>query len=85
MRDDSDTSPAENDRGPGIGERLTRARESRGLTIDAAAQDLHVDPSVLRALENEDFDAIVACQHFAIHDRLIPELLAKGKPIFKNA
>jgi cytoskeleton protein RodZ len=60
MQDDSDTSPAENDRGPGIGERLTHARESRGLTIDAAAQDLHVDPSVLRALENEDFDALGA-------------------------
>ena len=60
MRDDSDTSPAENDQGPGIGERLKRARESRGLTIDAAAQDLHVDQRVLRALENEDFDALGA-------------------------
>ncbi len=60
MRDDSDTSPAENNQEPGIGERLTHARESRGLTIDAAAQDLHVDPSVLRALENEDFEALGA-------------------------
>ena len=33
-------------------------------------------------LENEEFDAIVACQMCSEHEELVPQLLAKGKPVF---
>lgn len=43
----------------GVGSALRKARERRGITIDAASRDtrLHVDQ--LRALEAEDFDALL--------------------------
>jgi hypothetical protein len=43
----------------GVGSALRKARERRGITIDAASRDtrLHIDQ--LRALEAEDFDALL--------------------------
>jgi len=44
----------------GIGSRLRSARERSGLTIERAAQKLHLDPAVLQALEAEDFGSLGA-------------------------
>lgn len=44
----------------GIGSRLRSARERGGLTIERAAQKLHLDPAVLQALEAEDFGSLGA-------------------------
>ena len=43
----------------GVGSALRKARERRGITVDAASRDtkLHIDQ--LRALEAEDFDALL--------------------------
>jgi helix-turn-helix protein len=43
----------------GVGSALRKARERRGITLDAASRDtkLHIDQ--LRALEAEDFDALL--------------------------
>jgi hypothetical protein len=43
----------------GVGSALRKARERRGITLDAASRDtkLHIDQ--LRALESEDFDALL--------------------------
>ena len=44
----------------GVGPALRKARERRGITLDAASRDtkLHIDQ--LRALESEDFDALLS-------------------------
>lgn len=44
----------------GIGSRLRSARERSGLTVERAAQKLHLDPAILQALEAEDFDSLGA-------------------------
>ena len=43
----------------GVGSALRKARERRGITLDAASRDtkLHIDQ--LRALETEDFEALI--------------------------
>ena len=43
----------------GVGSALRKARERRGITLDAASRDtkLHIDQ--LRALETEDFEALM--------------------------
>ena len=43
----------------GVGSALRKARERRGITLDAASRDtkLHIDQ--LRALEAEDFEALL--------------------------
>ena len=43
----------------GVGSALRKARERRGITLDAASRDtkLHIDQ--LRALESEDFEALL--------------------------
>src|SRR5215471_4849009 len=42
----------------GIGERLRRAREARGLTLDAVAASTHIRERYLEALEEERFEEI---------------------------
>ena len=44
----------------GVGPALRKARERRGVTLEAASRDtkLHIDQ--LRALESEDFDALIS-------------------------
>ncbi|MGZ5300074.1 MAG: helix-turn-helix domain-containing protein, partial [Actinomycetota bacterium] len=43
----------------GVGSALRKARERRGITLDAASRDtkLHIDQ--LQALEAEDFEALL--------------------------
>ena len=42
----------------GVGERLRRAREARGLTLDAVAASTHIRERYLEALEEERFEEI---------------------------
>lgn len=42
----------------GVGETLRRARAARGLTIEQIATELRIEAPLLRALEDERFDAI---------------------------
>ena len=53
-------SGGESGRGAGIGTRLRSARERSGLTVEQAAQKLHVAREVLEALEAEDFGSLGA-------------------------
>lgn len=43
----------------GVGSALRKARERRGITIDAASRDTKLHMDQLRALESEDFDALM--------------------------
>jgi hypothetical protein len=43
----------------GVGSALRKARERRGITIDAASRDTKLRMDQLRALESEDFDALM--------------------------
>ncbi|MGK2966472.1 MAG: helix-turn-helix domain-containing protein [Tepidiformaceae bacterium] len=45
---------------PDIGETLRAARESRGLSIEQAAQDTRISARFIEAIEAEDFDALPA-------------------------
>ncbi len=47
-------------RAAGIGTRLRSARERGSLTIEQAAQRLHIAPAILEALETEDFRSLGA-------------------------
>ncbi len=53
-------SGGEAGRAAGIGARLRSARERGGLTIEQAAQRLHVASAILQALEAEDFGSLGA-------------------------
>jgi cytoskeleton protein RodZ len=48
-----------NDTMIGLGSALRKAREHRGVTLDAASRDTKLSPEHLRALEAEDFDALL--------------------------
>ena len=43
----------------GVGSALRKARERRGITLDAASRDTKLHMDQLRALESEDFDALM--------------------------
>jgi hypothetical protein len=43
----------------GLGSALRKARERRGVTLDAASRDTRLGVGQLRALEGEDFDALL--------------------------
>ncbi|HEY7514717.1 MAG TPA: helix-turn-helix domain-containing protein, partial [Vicinamibacteria bacterium] len=43
----------------GLGSALRKARERRGVTLDAASRDTKLSVEHLRALEAEDFDALL--------------------------
>jgi cytoskeleton protein RodZ len=44
----------------GVGSALRKARERRGITLDAASRDTKIHIDQLRALESEDFDALLS-------------------------
>ena len=62
-------------RGSGIGARLQAAREAAGMSLVEAAEHLHVDPSVLSALEGERFGELGAPVYARGHLRHYAELL----------
>lgn len=66
-------TPAEKKSGPGV--RLREAREARRLTIEAAANQLHVDPQVLRALEDDEYGTFAAPIFVTGHLRAYARLL----------
>jgi len=43
----------------GVGSALRKARERRGITLDAASRDTKLHVSQIEALESEDFDALL--------------------------
>lgn len=53
-------SGGETGREAGIGARLRSAREREGLSIEQAAQRLHVEAAILQALESEEFRSVGA-------------------------
>jgi cytoskeleton protein RodZ len=62
-------------RGNGIGARLQAARERADMSLVEAAEHLHVDPSVLAALEGERFAELGAPVYARGHLRHYAELL----------
>lgn len=58
-----------------IGPRLRAAREQRELTLENVASAMHVDVSVLRNLENEQFDVLGAAVYVRGHLRKYATLL----------
>ncbi|HLY52584.1 MAG TPA: helix-turn-helix domain-containing protein [Steroidobacteraceae bacterium] len=62
----------------GIGTRLRRGREARGLTVLQAAEKLHVDARILESLEAEDFAALGAPVYARGHLRRYADLLGEN-------
>jgi cytoskeleton protein RodZ len=56
----SGEAEAAESRGPGPGELLRGARCERGLSVEQVAENLHLDESIVEALEAERFDAVGA-------------------------
>jgi cytoskeleton protein RodZ len=76
-------SAAGNDSGArssGIGARLQAARERADLSVVAAAEQLHVDPNVLSALEGERFGELGAPVYVRGHLRHYAQLLKESVP-----
>jgi cytoskeleton protein RodZ len=62
----------------GLGERLARARERRGLTLLQAAEKLHLEPRVVEALEAEEFDTLGAAVYVRGHLQRYAELVGEN-------
>jgi len=64
MTDETDKAdedaPEERAEGPVGGERLAEARREKQISVLEIAKELHVEESKIRALENNDFDALGA-------------------------
>jgi cytoskeleton protein RodZ len=66
--------------GIGIGARLQAARERADLSVVQVAELLHVDPSVIQALETERFSELGAAVYVRGHMRHYAELLRESAP-----
>lgn len=66
---------AESELAAGLGERLRRAREQRGLTVDECAERLYLPASVITALEGEQFATLGAGVYARGHLRRYAGLL----------
>ncbi len=62
----------------GIGARLRAARERSRLTSTQAAERLHIDPSVVDALEAEDFESLGAPVYVRGHLKRYAELVGEN-------
>jgi len=62
----------------GIGTRLRAGREKMGLTVLQAAERLHLDPSVLKSMESDDFAAVGAPVYVRGHLRHYAELVGES-------
>lgn len=62
MTDDATQDPEAGaaEAGPGLGDWLREGRESAGLSVEAVAAALHLDPVVITALERDDFSTLGA-------------------------
>jgi cytoskeleton protein RodZ len=77
MSADPNSSDARND---GIGARLQAARERADLSVVRVAEQLHVDPAVIQALETERFGDLGAPVYVRGHLRHYAELLKESAP-----
>jgi cytoskeleton protein RodZ len=66
---------ADTDLGQGIGARLSRAREERGLSVEECAERLYLPATVLQALEAEQFAVLGAGVYARGHLRRYAGLL----------
>jgi cytoskeleton protein RodZ len=66
--------------GIGIGARLRAARERAELSVVQVTELLHVDPSVIQALESERFSELGASVYVRGHLRHYAELLRESAP-----
>ena len=73
MDDQSPRAPVEPRVGPGA--QLREAREARRLTVEAAASQLRIDVSLLRALEADEYDSFAAPIFVTGHLRAYARLL----------
>jgi len=73
MDDQSSRAPVEPHIGPGA--QLREAREARRLTVEAAASQLRIDVSLLRALEADEYDNFAAPIFVTGHLRAYARLL----------
>lgn len=73
MDDQSPRAPVEPRIGPGA--QLREAREARRLTVEAAASQLRIDVSLLRALEADQYDSFAAPIFVTGHLRAYARLL----------
>lgn len=71
------TSEAGGETRCGIGTRLRRGRETRGMTVLQAAEKLHVDARILESLEAEDFAALGAAVYARGHLRRYADLVGE--------
>jgi cytoskeleton protein RodZ len=71
-------SEAGGDEVRGIGARLRRAREKKGLTILQAAEKLHVDARLLESLETENFATLGAVVYVHGHLRRYADLVGES-------
>ncbi|MCC7463044.1 MAG: DUF4115 domain-containing protein [Gammaproteobacteria bacterium] len=62
----------------GLGQRLVRAREQRGLGVLQAAEKLHLEPQVIEALEAENFEALGAAVYVRGHLQRYADLLGEN-------
>jgi len=69
----------------GLGERLRSARKARALTLEQAAFSIRLDVSVLRALEDENFEALGAAVFVRGHLKAYARLLGLSEEAVMTA
>jgi len=72
---DSSTAPPAEVDSLGLGERLMSARTARAITVEQVAHELHLDPSIIISLEQEQFEALGAPVFVRGHLRSYARLL----------
>jgi cytoskeleton protein RodZ len=61
--------------GPGLGEKLRIGREQKSLSIERVSEALHLDETIIRALEQESFEALGAPVYIRGHLKAYAQLL----------
>ena len=75
MSDNSEQDVSQAEETGDVGQWLREKREAAGLSVDAVAAALHLDRSVVEALEREDFAAIGATVFVKGHLRAVAQYL----------
>jgi cytoskeleton protein RodZ len=76
---ESDPDIGEDVGGLGLGDRLRSARKARALSLEQVAESLHLDESIVLALEDERYDAFGAPVYIRGHLRAYARLV--GLPV----